>query len=422
MKILLINYSDRHGGSGIASKRLTEALNKAGHKATLGVLEKKTDSPFVTELPKNENFKKRNAKIIKNKMLETTNSAVHSMNRLSKLSVKGINAFDCDVVHIGCVNGSTISIEDIAKIKKPIVWTLRDLWPICGAEHHPNWLENDRRFIEGYTKENFPKTSSGIDICRLTYERKKRAWKNLNFTWTALSNFQVKLLADSALFNGQSAMVTPNIIPTETFKPLNKITIRKMFNIPLDKKIIGFCSNGQIDGKKNIKGTWFLLNALKKIPNKSDYMAMVIGPAEETFLNSLPIKTISAGSISDERILAALYNCCDCFVVPSIIETFGNVVYEALACEIPVIAFNAHAMPDAITHKQTGYLAKPFQVKDLFNGILYCLENQKLLKKQIHKSNKTKFNEKAIVEKYLQVYREAVKKHHIGEKVFGQFS
>ena len=411
MKILLINYSDYLGGSGIASKRLAEALNKAGHKATLGVLRKRTDSPFVTELPKNENFEKQNAKIIKKSMLKTTNSATHSMNRLSRLNVNKINAFDCDIVHIGCINGSTISIEDIAKIKKPIVWTLRDLWPICGAEHYPNILENDRRFIDGYTKENFPKTSSGRDICRLTWERKKRAWKNLVFTWTALSNFQVKLLVDSALFKGQNVDVIPNIIPTEIFKPLNKIAIRKIFNIPLNKKIIGFSSFSQVDGKKNIKGTWFLLNALKKISNKNNYLAMIIGPTEENFLDSLPIKAISTGSISDERILAALYNSCDCFVVPSIIETFCNVVYEALACEIPVIAFNVHAMPDAITHKQTGYLAKPFQTKDLFDGILYCLQNQKLLKKQIHKSNKAKFNEKATVEKYLQVYKAAIKKH-----------
>jgi len=408
MKILLINYSDHAGGSGIASKRLIEALNRAGYKATLGVLSKKSDFPFVIELPKNKNFDKQNANMVKKNMLKTTNTAIHSMNRLSKLDIDKINSFDCDVVHLACINNSTISIEDVAKIKKPIVWTLHDLWPICGAEHHPNVLENDRRFIDGYTKNNFPKTSKGKDICRLTWERKKNAWKNINFIWTALSNFQNNLLASSALFKEQSAEVIPNIIPTKIFKPLNKITVRKIFNIPLNKKIIGFGSASHIDGKKSIKGSCFLLDALKKIPNKNDYVAMILGPAEENFLSNLPIKSIPVGSISDERILAALYNACDCIVVPSIIETFCNVVYEALACEIPVVAFNAHAMPDAITHKQTGYLAKPFQSKDLANGILYCLQNQKKLKPQIHKDNKTRFNEKAIIEKYLQVYKTAV--------------
>jgi len=408
MKILLINYLDYPGGSGIASKRLTEALNRAGCKATLGVFSKKSDSPFVIELPKNKNFDKQNTNLVKKNMLKTTNTAIHSMNRLSRLDIDKINSFDCDVVHLGCINGSTISIEDVAKIKKPIVWTLRDLWPICGAEHYPNVLENDRRFIDGYTKNNFPKTSEGKDICRLTWERKKKAWINMIFTWTALSNFQVKLLADSALFKGQSAKVIPNIIPTEIFKPLNKIAVKKMFNIPLNKKVIGFGSASPINGKKDIKGSWFLLDALKKIPNKNDYIAMILSPAENNFLNNLPIKSIFTGSISNECILAALYNACDCFVVPSIIETFCNVVYEAIACETPVVAFNAHAMPDAITHKQTGYLAKPFQSKDLANGILYCLQNQKKLKKQIHKSNKTRFDEKTIIEKYLQVYKTAV--------------
>ena len=44
-----------------------------------------------------------------------------------------------------------------------------------------------------------------------------------------------------------------------------------------------------------------------------------------------------------------------------------------MSCGTPVVAFNIGGMPDAIDHKINGYLAKPFDLKDLWSGILYIL-------------------------------------------------
>jgi glycosyltransferase involved in cell wall biosynthesis len=40
------------------------------------------------------------------------------------------------VIHLHWINNEMISIKEIAKIKKPIIWTLHDCWPLLGAEHH----------------------------------------------------------------------------------------------------------------------------------------------------------------------------------------------------------------------------------------------------------------------------------------------
>ena len=45
----------------------------------------------------------------------------------SVLWPKLINASDCDIVNLHWINGEMLSIKDIAKIKKPIVWTLHDM-------------------------------------------------------------------------------------------------------------------------------------------------------------------------------------------------------------------------------------------------------------------------------------------------------
>ena len=43
-----------------------------------------------------------------------------------------------------------LSVSDIEKIKKPVIWTLHDMWGFCGAEHYTE----DYRWQKGYTKLN----------------------------------------------------------------------------------------------------------------------------------------------------------------------------------------------------------------------------------------------------------------------------
>ena len=68
-------------------------------------------------------------------------------------------------------------------------------------------------------------------------------------------------------------------------------------------------------------------------------------------------------------------------VVPSKIESFGQTASEAQACGVPVVAFNATGLKDIIKHKQTGFLAKPYNWEEIYEGIVWLLNNEKQLKK-----------------------------------------
>jgi glycosyltransferase involved in cell wall biosynthesis len=403
MKILLVSYSDAGGGAFIGCYRLFCALQKFGLDVKLGVVEKRTNNDGVFELPKNKNFERQNSRRNKKNLLQTTNSILHSINKLSKIDVDFINKSDFDVVHLHWIAISAISIEDVAKIKKPIVWTMRDSWVFCGAEHYPNVLENDRRFIEGYTEGNFPKTSGGVDICRLTWERKRKAWKDKRFHFVALCNRHGSCLTDSALFKGQKATVIPNPIP-DTFKQMNIREFKKYMNIPLNKKIIGF---GAVGGR-GVKGGNYLLKALTALKNKDDLHIVIFGDAQGEFIDSIKIQNTVLGVIFNEKILALIYNCLDCFVAPSLIETFCNTAHEAMHCGVPVCGFDVLGISECVVHKQTGYLAKPFNVNDLARGIEFCLANQKeLSKNSLARARSSYFSEKQIVEKHKDVYKTA---------------
>jgi glycosyltransferase involved in cell wall biosynthesis len=426
LKILLLNYFDTGGGAAIAAKRLLTELRQNNIDAVLGVIEKKTSDTAVIVLKKYSfiefhPFCRTIIKIlkkvinIKNKIykydFKTTNPILHSTNIKTLIDIDYINNSDYDLIHLHWINYDMISIEDIAKINKPIIWTMHDCWVFCGAEHYPNILENDMRFIEGYSKKNKPKSTLGPDICRKTWERKKKSWGKTKCNFISPSNYEKECFNKSALFkNSQSnCTVIPNIIPENTFKPIDNKLLKELYQIPSGKKVIGFGA-AFVTTKISIKGEYLLLDSLKKIQNKSDYYLVVFGDDNNLFSDELEISTFSTGAISNPYILAGIYNLCDVFVCPSLLENLPNVCIESLFSGVPVTAFNTGGIPDIIEHKKNGYLAQCFDAEDLYNGISYCIDNHDELSHNALLKAHNDFNNKVIIQRHIDFYKSVLYK------------
>ncbi len=410
MKVLLLNTNDSGGGAAIGAVRLTNALNKAGINATLGVVNKKSNNPYCIDLMKKHIFFKRAFFAILEKLLfsffKTSNTILHSLNWYSKIDIKKINSSDYDIVHLHWINGNMISICDIAKITKPIVWTMHDSWACCAAEHHPNILENDVRYTQGYTHTNKPKSTKGLDICRWVYKRKEKYFTDMNkMQFIAPSNWECSVLKSSKLFGSNKCTVIHNLIDKNIFKPLSNVDeIKKKIGLSANKKIIGFGAAYDIDNPKSLKGGKYLLEALKKLPNPDEYQFLVFGPADEKFARNLGIKAFYMGYISDPMTMAELYNVCDVFVCPSIIENLPYTCLESICCGTPAVAFATGGIPDVIEHRYNGYLAKPFDIDDLANGILYVLENRISLSQNALIKAAKDFDCRTLIQKHIEVY------------------
>ena len=63
--------------------------------------------------------------------------------------------------------------------------------------------------------------------------------------------------------------------------------------------------------------------------------------------------------------LSQAYASADCFVFPSTTDTFGNVVLEAMASSLPVVAAAAGGPLDQIENGSNGLLFKPHDSADL---------------------------------------------------------
>jgi glycosyltransferase involved in cell wall biosynthesis len=310
-------------------------------------------------------------------------------------------------VHLHWIGNEMISISEIKKIKKKIVWTLHDMWVFSGAEH----VDLQGRYRFSHEKKNkIDRSTEIIDIDDWTWRRKYNNWRNVNFNFVTPSKWLAKCLSESSLFFGQKAAVIPNCLDIDIFKPIKNNSSQETENYSSRKKMILF---GAVRGKDDaLKGFSLLKKALVDISSddlgKNIECIVFGGDKSDTLemINGIDVRDV--GRINDDNKLAALYSSADVFVAPSLLEAFGQTASEAHACGTPVVAFNNSGLTDIIEHKKTGYLAEAFNPEDLAAGIAWVLADEERLielGKQARKKAELAYNYKTVGQQYKELYK-----------------
>jgi len=119
------------------------------------------------------------------------------------------------------------------------------------------------------------------------------------------------------------------------------------------------------------------------------------------------------GFIKNDKLMREIYSAADAYISPSLIESFGKSVLEAMACGTPSVIFDNTGSTDIVTHKIDGYVSKFKNTTDLAKGIDWVLNtrnNKKLSKNAIRKVT-TKFNINQIAADYKKLYINILKKY-----------
>src|SRR5262249_21380864 len=118
------------------------------------------------------------------------------------------------------------------------------------------------------------------------------------------------------------------------------------------------------------------LKALRVTPSLPATHLLICGSRELRSFDAAGFPIHPYGWVYDELTMSLLYAAADVYVLPSLLENLPNTIIEAMACGTPTVAFAVGGIPDLLTHRQEGYLAKPFDVEDLAAGIEWCLTSR----------------------------------------------
>jgi glycosyltransferase involved in cell wall biosynthesis len=409
MKVIHLNNADSSGGAARAAFRIHQSLLNKDLNSKMWVNFAKSGHWTVTG-PEG-NLKKGFAQIRRHlirpalKVMKTKNNILHSPAILPSAWSKKINLSDADLVHLHWVGAEMASVADIGSIKKPLVWTLHDMWAFCGAEH----ISWDERWREGYTKINRPYNETGFDINRWTWKRKLKHWKK-KINIVTPSKWLAECAKNSVIMKNWPVSVIPNCLNTNLWKPVEKILARKLLGLPQDVPIIAFGSLGA--NYEHHKGFDLLFEALKYLKDFNiDLQIAIFGQHKPKYPIKLNFPVHYTGFFYDDISLRLLYSSIDILIVPSRKEAFGQIAMESMACSTPVVAFGTTGLLDIVDHKINGYLAKPFKSEDLANGIKYILNapNYDELCHNARQKVVKEFDNEVIAKKYVELYNRVLK-------------
>ena len=126
-----------------------------------------------------------------------------------------------------------------------------------------------------------------------------------------------------------------------------------------------------------------------------------IGGAEVRFL---PFR-------KDPKDVADFYKSADVYIHAAKVDTFPNVILEALACGTPVVATAVGGIPEQIEDGKTGFLVAPGDAVEMAARVSQVLANQDLrltLSVQAAESARRRFDLQRQVDAYLDWYRETL--------------
>jgi len=380
LKVLIINKFDNTGGAAIASKRLYEALRLQNIDVDFLVQE----SSLKTALSTTNNFLKRKINFLRfslerlkilinikdKKNLFFFDSASFGED-ISKLKI----VQEADIIHLNWICFGFLSLKslkNILKLKKPIFWTLHDMWTLTGGCFHSRGCD---KYMDNCKDCKYLKSNSRLATKVLN--KKIKLFNSNNLFPVAISNWSKQNIEKSIVFKNKSYIIG-NTINTNFFKPKDKILVKQKLNLNSQKFYIGFIA---FNITNEYKGGKYLLETLKIIENNNlelynNIELIAIGMVKDVsfFPNNLNIHF--EGYVSDENKMLDYYNAMDIFVLPSLEENLPLVIQESMSCEIPAVAFDTGGISDMIEHNKNGYLAEYKNSNDLAYGIIKLLTDK----------------------------------------------
>lgn len=171
--------------------------------------------------------------------------------------------------------------------------------------------------------------------------------------------------------SGRAADVIPHGLRIRMAHRLEREEARLHLGLPDDARIVLF-----VGRLIRLKGIEYLIQAMPQVIATCPNTRLVLvgegeeGPRLRALARSLGLDgriTFAGGRAHDEVI--GYMRAADVFVLPSLVESFGIVLVEAMSCGLPVVASNVMGIPTLIEDGVNGLLVPPGDARALGGAI-----------------------------------------------------
>lgn len=411
MKVCLINHSDIRGGASIAALRLLNALQKSGVDARMLVKQVDGDSRHDISVI-GGGLRDKLCFLAERGQIFMANG--FNRAELFKVSTGSFGlpvhnhpwVREADIVVINWINQGMMSVDELRRIDKPIVWIMHDMWPLTGICHYSFGCE--RYDDECGCCKFLGAKSRPHDLSYRTLKKKAAIYPQCNINFVAVSRWLGDMALKSTLLGKEPVTVINNTFPVDDYL-LTPVKSRGELGLPDEsKRLIVLCS-ARIDAP--VKDFPAAIEAVNRVAeNGVDDIALVLCGQlrNRSLLEKLRVPFFEMGNVTDDT-LKDIYSHSSVLLSSAKYETFGLTLIEGLASGAVPVAVGGDGREDIIDHKQNGYLSRPGDVDDLARGIIWAL-GANISRESLHQSAADKFSEKVIAGEYIRLFEQILKK------------
>lgn len=407
MKVLHIGFSDG-GGAGLGMMNQHQALLEAGIDSKVLVAHKVSSLDSVVAMKPNHSIWSSHKYIyllekiarrlgiclteydkihhliyvIRRKHLVPFSSPITQYDISEHPLVK-----EADIINLHFIAGFVDVESFFTKVKKPIVWTMRDENPGLGGFHYLQTKQAYNQYYKEIEEKLLMVKRRAIMLCH-------------QLQIVSLSRTMLEFCHHVDFLACRPNTIIYNAISSEAYQPCDRREARKMLNLQENDIVLSFVCCELTEERKGLS---LVLEALD-IFNDERIKLLCVGNSTEEIKHK---NVILLGSIRDSHQLSVVYSASNAFVTASSQESFGKTVVEALYCGTPVVSMPV-GIASEIIDDSNGVLCPNRSSLEIAKGIqrvCSCSYDSTSIRATIM----SKFAPEKVARKYIELYSSILK-------------
>lgn len=404
MKIVQINGGDKGGGATNASYRLHHELLSRGHDSYICAARISEAEDRIAELPGHSLLERAARKYWHPRGLNYVE--IRSSSRLRKHEYLRDGS---PVLHFHNIHGGYFNYQALSKLTatEPAVWTLHDMWAFTG---HCVYSYDCDRWQTGCGQCPYPDEYPAIafDATAREWKLKQATYRNSQLVIASPSRWLADLARESILAEFDIRAI-PNGIDMQVFSPGDKAKIRRQLGID-DSRVVLLWGTHQLTDLR--KGGDVIASLGKSLPDRirDRVTLLAFGSGTEALPEQLPgLDVRPFGFVTTDEQMARVLSAADILLFPSRADNLPFTVMEALACGLPVVAFDVGGIPEMVREGETGLLVPPFDVHGFVKKVVDLAAATGARHQMSENCRRVAVNEYSVelmAERYLSLYEE----------------